>query len=664
MKNGIEQYNSYKYLKVKNSNKQDLNNENFRKMYSRTLFANKLSQLSQKEKSQSTNSFLHIRTLSNNDINNNNHKNKLLNIIPFMNIKNILKGKEIPLLYSKPSSKNKKKKNDNNNFSLLSSGRRLLTYSMKKLSRSKKYYPQSFSKINFFEDYEKDFFPDVNFSNLEYKESEIFGKEHIYEKLIKDKILYFQKEKNENNTIKLEKDLYYGKYKKEIRLTLKSINISFEEMNLSKKLQNQNLKVDIPFALIPLFYYKGIGSFIKILSQIIKAEKNFEEVYFDENAVQSALNNIKDFKVKDFKMFGKRKSDKKIVIFDNDSKVGNTDKPIILKSPGLTKNKNFLKFNIFVFYWVTLEKTYSVSVTLPIMTLNILGEKIVMNQFIEYELLFFLYKRNFLNWEFFIIKYLSSYSKFRNIIRKLGQDTTVYNEEFFLKEPRIRYNSFSDEVLLNVYTDQFCRNQVLELKSFYILVNFIDTNYSYEKIYEIHFNFLQYLKLYEISKYSNKILFLIKFLEINNEIHSLNFNFKEYDEFDIKNWMDNIRKFSSKSLKNIFDEKLTGEFDICSKKIKIAFKKPKWSLLRIENDKERIKNIEIGKDLELEFVQCMYHEISDNWKKLVNECLKRLNEPVPVLPMLSTKKRLKRMGTKAFNTTFRSKAYRLSKVSP
>ena len=557
MKNGIEEYKSYKYLKVKNSNKRDLNNENFRSFYSRTLFANKLSY---KEKSQSTNSFLHIRTLSNND-NNNSHKNKLLNIIPFMNIKNILKGKNIPLLYSKPSSKNKNKKFNNYNFSLLSPSHRLLTYSMKKLSRIKKYYPQSFSKINFFEDYEKDFFPDVNFSNLEYKESEIFGKEKIYENLIKDKIIYFQNEKNENNTIKLEKDLYYGKYKKEIRLTLKSIHISFEDMNLSKKLQNQNLQVDIPFALIPLLYYKGIGSFIKILSQIIKAEKNFEDIYFDENAVQGALNNIKDFKI-----IPKKNCDKNLNFFDNENKVGNNDKPIILKSPGLTKNKNFLKFNIFVFYWVTLDKTYSVTVTLPIITINILGEKIVMNQFIEYEFLFFLYKRNFLNWEFFIIKYLSSYSKFRNIIRKLGQNTIVYNEEFFLKEPKIRCNSFSDEVLYNIYTDQFCRNQVLEFKSFYILVNFIDTNSSYEKIYQIHFNFLQYLKLFEISKYSNKILFLIKFLEINNEIHSLNFNFREYDEFDIKNWMDNIRKFSSKSLKDIFDEKLTGEFDICQKK--------------------------------------------------------------------------------------------------
>ena len=386
MKNGIEQYNSYKYLRVKNPNKQDLNNENFRTFYSRTLFAN---QLSYKEKSQSTNSFLHIRTLSNNE-NNNNHKNKLLNIIPFTNIKNILKGKDIPLLYSKLSSKNKNKKNNNNNFSLLSSSHRLLTYSMKKLTRIKKYYPQSFSNINFFEDYEKDFFPDVNFSNLKYKESEIFGKEKVYEDLIKNKIIYFQKEKNENNTIKLEKDLFYGKYKKEIRLTLKSIQISFEDMNLSKRLQNQNLKVDIPLALIPLFYYKGIGSFIKILSQIIKSEKNFEEVYFDESEVQRALNNIKDFKI-----IAQKKGDKNLNFFDNESKVGNNDKPIILKSPGLTKNKNFLKFNIFVFYWVTLDKTYSVTVTLPIITINILGEKIVMNQFIEYELLFFYTKEIF-----------------------------------------------------------------------------------------------------------------------------------------------------------------------------------------------------------------------------------------------------------------------------
>ena len=651
MKNGIEQYNSYKYLRVQNPNKQDLNNESFRKFYSRTLFANKLLQ---KEKYKSSMSSFHLRTLSNND--NSNHNNKLINIIPFMNIKNILKGKEIPLLYSKPSSKNNK--NNNNNFSLSSSGRRLLTYSMKKLSRNKK-YPHLFRKINFFEDYEKDFFPDVNFTNLEYNESEIFGKEYIYENLIKDKILYFQKEKNENNIIKLEKNLFYGKYKNEIRLTLKSIHISFQDINLSKKLQNENLEVNIPFALIPLFYYKGIDSFIKILSQIIKVENNFEEVYFDENSVQKALNNIKDFKIN-----LKKTSDQKLNFFTDENKMGNNDKPIVLKSPSLTKNKNFLKFNIFVFYWTTNEKVYSVKVTLPIMTINFLEEKIVMNQFIEYELLFFLYKRNFLNWEFFIIKYLSSYSKFRDIIRKLGQNTTVYNEDFFLKEPKIKYNSFSDEVLQNVYTDQFCRNQLLEFRSFYILVNFIDTNYSYEKKYQIHFNFLQYLKLYEISKYSNKILFLIKFLEINNEIHSLNFNFQEYDEFDIKNWMDNIRKFSSKSLKDIFEEKLTGEFDICSKKIKIEFKKPKWSLLKIENDKERLKYLEIGKDLEEEFVQCMYHEISDSWRNLVNECLKKLNEPVPFLPMLSNKKKLKRMGTKVFNSSLRSKAYRLTKITP
>ena len=39
MKNGIEEYKSYKYLKVKNSNKRDLNNENFRSFTKKNLKA-------------------------------------------------------------------------------------------------------------------------------------------------------------------------------------------------------------------------------------------------------------------------------------------------------------------------------------------------------------------------------------------------------------------------------------------------------------------------------------------------------------------------------------------------------------------------------------------------------------------------------------------------
>ena len=66
-------------------------------------------------------------------------------------------------------------------------------------------------KVNFFNDYEKDFFSEIDYSNLEYNEYEIFKNKEIYEQLIKDKINYFKKEKNENPTIIFEKQFIYKK---------------------------------------------------------------------------------------------------------------------------------------------------------------------------------------------------------------------------------------------------------------------------------------------------------------------------------------------------------------------------------------------------------------------------------------------------------------------
>ena len=72
-------------------------------------------------------------------------------------------------------------------------------------------------------------------------------------------------------------------------------------------------------------------------------------------------------------------------------------------------------------------------------------------------------------------------------------------------------------------------------------------------------NFILLFKIYEIAKYAPKLDFLIKFLEINNDTHTLNFNFKEYDSFDIKSWMNNMKKFSEKSLSKEIDLKKLDE---------------------------------------------------------------------------------------------------------
>ena len=495
--------------------------------------------------------------------------------------------------------------------------------------------------INFINDYENDFFSETAYLNLRYNENEIFKGKSAYDKLVKEAIKNLKKNRNYQKDFKYEKNIKYGKYQKEIHLTFDSLQISFRALNSEDK---QDKIINFPFSLLPIFYYKGIEPFIKFLSTVIKIENNFENIIFDEDKVNDALNNLKDYNKEnggDIEDSDEENNDQNYL--RHSTKDLNIDKKKIkhLKPVVLMKNNYFLKFNNFIFFWTSNTKTFVVTIILPYIHLNILENKIVIKHFIDFELLFFLYERNFFNWEYYIIKYFSSYSKFRNIFQQIGDLSKIYNKNISLKEPKIKINSFSDEHLMNIYTDQFNNNQIMIFKSFYVNVDFMDLNYLQEKIYHIHFNFYHYLKLYQISEYSNKIYFLIKFLEINKEYNTLNFNYEEFDKFNINLWMSNIKKFSNKSLINNInngDEELFYVFDILPKKIKVELKRPRWTLIKIEDKEEIQKTCEIENELEKDLIDSMNDSSSESWTKLLNECLKKLNEPIPVIPIIHKKK--------------------------
>lgn len=249
----------------------------------------------------------------------------------------------------------------------------------------------------------------------------------------------------------------------------------------------------------------------------------------------------------------------------------------------------------------------------------------------------------------------------------MGSQTKFRDKTIFLKDPKTKINTFEEETLFNIYTDQFNKNNIVLFKSFYVIINLIDANYLYEKIYNIYFSFKQYIKLYNIAKYSPKLEFLIKFLEINNDTHTLNFNFKEYDEFDSTTWMNNIKSFSEKSLidNNIYKKKLYGEFDIYKKKVKIEFKKPQWTIIKFEDGKEISKSWEIGKELEKSLVLSILYGNTKNWTNLLNSCLEKVNEPVPLFPkshiVISKKRSLKgHMKPSDSNQSFTYKKARFS----
>ena len=75
---------------------------------------------------------------------------------------------------------------------------------LKRKNMFSKYSLYSPFNIDFFDDYKKDFFPNADFSKLEYNEKEIYRDKSIYEKLIKEKIDFFRNNENENHTIKFE----------------------------------------------------------------------------------------------------------------------------------------------------------------------------------------------------------------------------------------------------------------------------------------------------------------------------------------------------------------------------------------------------------------------------------------------------------------------------
>ena len=534
----------------------------------------------------------------------------------------------------------------NNSNSILSKNRNktFRVRNMKKIQISSYEYKNIKLNLNFntLNDYEKEFFPDFDYSNLEYNEYNIHKDKSIYEKLIKEKIDYFKKNKNENHTIQFEKKLYYGKNKKEINLVFNSIEISFKDMSLPDDLQNKNLKINFPFYLLPIFYYKGFEAFIKFLSVVIKIENSFAKIYLDEEKIKEALNNLQVYNIE-------KEEDKKSEYGLNYPLFLKNEKIIHLRPNYIDRNKNDLKFNYLIFFWITNLTTYIVKITLPCIHLNILNNKLQISHFIDFELLFFLYQRNFLNWEYYIIKYLTSYSKFRDIIQNIDSSSKIYNKIVFLKEPKTKVNKFSEENLINVYTDQFNNNKIISFKSFFVIVKYKDLNFQQEKTYYIYFNFYHYIKLYKLSKYSSKLFFLSNFLEIDNEFHSLKFNFDEFENFNIKTWISNMKHFSDLNIKpKIISDDLYKEFNFFSKNIKIEFRRPRWSLITYQGQNEISKTWEIGKELEKEFIESIIDSSSDSWTNFLNSILQKVDEFVPEeLTKNHSKKKLKKKNNRS-----------------
>ena len=511
-----------------------------------------------------------------------------------------------------------------------------------------------------FDEFQREVLYEKKYDTLNYNYSDIYGREQYYKEYINnlvDEINNLTNEKQlieeknkivENQEIKKEKVFEWGKNKKDILLTLNSINIKIKSTEDDSTVFEYNL----PLNLIPLFYYKGIEKFKYFIMSLIHWDEKTKKFELEENIyiiINNLLNNCKELKLKNDILEELEISDDKIAPPAQEFKKANTYGKNIMKSASHNlaksmfagvgsnntlfagtnvdiiqkkkiektkfklnskeeKDDDYLYFNIFNFYWKTQENLFKVYIESPLIIFNIPSYNITVKQYIDFELLFYLFSINFDTWDFYVIKNISSFKIFRIILSQISSFNRKKDINIFLEKPKSKNYDFSDEKIINIFTMNNAKthlidnpknkkalnnpfsfdkieedekehndsdileetakkemntqqteetiinkndkkikngiNTIIEQKCFKAIVTVTDTEKYIGNEYEIFFNYNQFNKLKFISNYMNKISFLIKFMDVNYENLSLKFDYDSLNSFNEKDWISQLEKYN------------------------------------------------------------------------------------------------------------------------
>ena len=361
------------------------------------------------------------------------------------------------------------------------------------------------------------------YNNLKYDESIIFGQKKLYEEIIRKKLIEFQIEYNKNLTIKKEKIYRYGLRKKKVYLTLDSLKIRLNEVKdeSSEKIEvyeKPSIEYIFPFALLPLFYYKNIESFLSVLTKLLiwdEERQKFSMTKKDDEIIANILRNYEDYNLNenDKSVIGSIIDEKEIydnnlnvndLVFDkkactigrnnnilNDinkctSSLTNTFNALhmnLLNRNSISeskeskenilyleykknfktkcydiypiiKNNNHLNISTFEYFWLTPKKSFILTIETPLITVNIPSHNLVAKKFIDFELMMFIYSKNFIMWDFYIINNLLTYKNFRNLLDSLYSIPEKRNEFFYIVEPKHRRNLFTFYELTSLFSKQ------------------------------------------------------------------------------------------------------------------------------------------------------------------------------------------------------------------
>ena len=439
---------------------------------------------------------------------------------------------------------------------------------------------------------------------------ELISMKIIFEPIKEDRFRINKNKKNNKNIFDINDDYNFEDYE-EIYYTNNenNTNNSREEyytnyINKDEKSKKKNI-ITFPLSYVFLFYINGLEYFKNILIGSIKFSNDFKNVFFEENEIYSIIqnktklkkNNSKDYNnrvirhknstkthltkksgtirgpvnkqflsLKSLNSFSMKNKDKymddKMSYEDSEQNNDEPDDVLYITNKKIEKmhsnqdlrnkvtKKKEIKYNEYCFRWETPDKSYKVRIVMPIIIFWSEHIKKNIMTYCDKELFLFLLKKNFVNWDYYILNYLFSLKIFRLIILKgisIYKKYTIDKSDnntidinnlstLYLKKPldyindktlminlnKKIYNQYNtnNETYKFFYTDNFSINSIIDLNSFHI---FIENDKVNKNIcYEFCLNFKQMCHLINISHYEDLENFLSKIVQLNLEEGKIN----------------------------------------------------------------------------------------------------------------------------------------------
>ena len=341
------------------------------------------------------------------------------------------------------------------------------------------------------------------------------------------------------------------------------------------------------------------------------------------------------------------------------------------------ENNNYTNnYNEYIFLWETNPKTFLVTVQMPTIHFKYKSVRNEIIAFCDKNLFLYIYKNNFINWDFYVLNFLFSIKAFRKIIlnnysinRTLNytdvysktisidnssfkKNTTMKNNKDILnsnidtKEIK-KYDFLTEAIIINknenkiynilnesnetylfFYTDNFYNNSIIKMFSYLIVIDYEKLNPKIK--WKYYLDFKQMNQLNEITKYESLDSFLPKIIKTDFQNGILSMDFSLFNEFNIevlgyeKKNIINGNKIRNKSI----SQANTVANPPTSKELCIDIQYPCVKVTKVVKSNDDIFFVTNKVDLDINFLQKINNYKINSWSQKILEILNPVDENI------------------------------------